>query len=64
MSEKAFAFASMSVAIVLGVFFYPPPARHPGQAAPVKPGSGVGQPQQARAALAQTSGGNQINGVD
>lgn len=57
MSEKRFAFASVSVAIVLGVFFYPPPpARHAGAA--------VGAAQQPHAALQQARGTAGINGVD
>ena len=58
MSEKRFAFASVSVAIVLGVFFYPPPppSRHAGAA--------VGAAQQPHAALQQARGTAGINGVD
>ncbi|MES2316484.1 MAG: hypothetical protein V4631_03235 [Pseudomonadota bacterium] len=58
MSEKSFAFASVSVAIVLGVFFYPPPA--PPKPAPPH----VGQTQQTGPALLQTRGRPAEIGVD
>ena len=65
MSEKSFAFASVSVAIVLGVFFYPPPARdaqqevRSKQAAPT-----VGQLQQAHAGALESRGRHGEIGVD
>ncbi len=64
MSERRFAFASVSVAIVLGVFFYPPPARHAATAARVSQGADVARLQQVRSAAPQTGGARGQNGVD
>jgi hypothetical protein len=67
MNEKSFACASLSVAIVVGVFFYPPaPAGRPaGPAArPRHDGAAVGPMQQARAGLRETRGSDGENGVD
>jgi len=61
MSEKSFAFASVSVAIVMGVFFYPPPAP---AARSKQPMPTVGPLQQAHASLAQTGSTRRGIGVD
>ncbi|MFL6656910.1 MAG: hypothetical protein ACJ8GW_02460 [Massilia sp.] len=65
MSEKSFAYASMSLAIVTGVFFYPPsPVPHPPRSNAVSATRTVGALQQAHTDAGEARGARGEIGVD